>query len=260
VKKLFFAVFALAMAIVIAPAALAQDTTFNYTFTGSDGTVATGTLVGTPDAAPGTFDIASGTIDVSTVGIYSQLTGTGQLSGAGVNGSDNTLTLSSPYVSFGGISFSGLSFSVGGDFVNIYAGDGSYADGLQEGPLRRTFYRTRYRLQIRWLFRRWRNIGRHRNPGALIPAVARHRPARHGRTAFPEEGHEGLLTTPPYCFVLISAPPPRGEHITVCSPLFLFNSDQCDKKNITSPSAQKMAEMIQKRIVTCDSGQPSASK
>jgi hypothetical protein len=134
VKKFSLALLALATALAISPAALA-DTTFNYTFTGSDGTVATGTLVGTPDAiVTGQFDITSGTIDVSAIGVDALFTGTGNLTATGVNGSDNTLILASPYMSFGGISFSG-SFDLGGDFVNIYAGDGSYADGLQEGPL-----------------------------------------------------------------------------------------------------------------------------
>jgi hypothetical protein len=129
-KRFSIALLALATALAITPAALAD--TFNYTFTGVDGTVATGTLVGTPSGS--SFDITSGTIDVSTAGIYALTTGTGDLTSTGINGSDNILTLSSPYVSFGGISFSG-SFDLGGDFVNIYAGDGGYANGLQEGPL-----------------------------------------------------------------------------------------------------------------------------
>jgi hypothetical protein len=117
-----------------ASVARADSTTFNYTFTGADGTVATGTLVGNP-AGSGKFDITNGTIDVSGVGVDALFTGTGDLATTGVDGSDNILTLTSPYVSFGGISFSGFSFNVAGDFVNIYAGDGGYANGLQEGPM-----------------------------------------------------------------------------------------------------------------------------
>lgn len=38
------------------------------------------------------------------------------------------------------------------------------------------------------------------------------------------------------------------------------NVSYLDRKKMISPSAQKMAEMIHARMVTCDSGQPSASK
>ncbi len=62
-KKVFVALLALATALAITPAALADTYTFDYTFT--DGSlVATGTLTGTL-AAPGVYDITSGTIDLT---------------------------------------------------------------------------------------------------------------------------------------------------------------------------------------------------
>ena len=60
-KKLSIALFALATAVAIAPAAVADS--FNYTFTYGS-TVATGTLTGNQVAA-GEFDITGGTITIT---------------------------------------------------------------------------------------------------------------------------------------------------------------------------------------------------
>ena len=58
-------------------------------------------------------------------------------------------------------------------------------------------------------------------------------------------------------------PIPRRALCKMPSPSF-FMETKCyiirETKKITRPKATNMAEMIQKRIVTCDSGQPSASK
>jgi len=118
------------LAIVIAltaPAVFADS--FTYTFSGADGAFATGTLVGNPIGG-GAFDITSGSIDVAVAGTYTLVTGIGELTATGFDGSDNILNLTTPYTSFAGISF-----AVGGDFVNLYTGDAGFVNGLQEGPL-----------------------------------------------------------------------------------------------------------------------------
>jgi hypothetical protein len=63
VKKFSLALIALATALAISPAALADSTTFNFTaVTPNVGLYGFGTLVGTPDATtPGAYDITSGT-------------------------------------------------------------------------------------------------------------------------------------------------------------------------------------------------------
>lgn len=62
-KRFSIALLALATALTISPAALAD--TFNYTFTGNSGIIATGTLTGTEVGTSGVFDITSGTINVN---------------------------------------------------------------------------------------------------------------------------------------------------------------------------------------------------
>jgi hypothetical protein len=54
---------AFATALAISPAVLADS--FNYTFTGNGGVIATGTLTGTEVGTTGVFDITSGTIDLT---------------------------------------------------------------------------------------------------------------------------------------------------------------------------------------------------
>ncbi len=74
-KKFSVALLALAAALAISPAAMAD--TFNYTYTGVDGVVATGTLTGS-NIGGNQFGVTSGTITISGSGL---VTGSGVLIG-----------------------------------------------------------------------------------------------------------------------------------------------------------------------------------
>jgi hypothetical protein len=121
-KKFYSALFAMAAALAIAPAALAD--TFSYTLTDGSTAVATGSLTGTEVGATGVFDIISGTINVSYDG-GAATTGSIDTNPAdvGSTGADNELyTLSSPNNLL--LDVGGLLFELSDDtLVNMWGGD-----------------------------------------------------------------------------------------------------------------------------------------
>ena len=91
-KQFYLALFAMAAALAITPAAKADD--FSYSFTSLGGVDATGTLTGT-DAGGGVYDLTSGTIllvNLPTASNPADVAGSGDLFG----GTGSVLTYSMP--------------------------------------------------------------------------------------------------------------------------------------------------------------------
>jgi len=114
----------MAVALVIAPAALAD--TYYFSFSGG-GISASGTLVGTEIGNTGVYDITSGTINILN-GVFSGPPGSGTFD-VGTNnayGNDDFL-YPSGWSSYGTyVDHGGLLFTVNGEFVNLWAGDNNY--------------------------------------------------------------------------------------------------------------------------------------
>jgi hypothetical protein len=141
-KKLALALLALASAVAIMPAALAD--TFYFTFS-SSAVGAEGSLVGTEIGNSGVYDITDGSIDILN-DVFSGPTGTGTFEPTpsscctGGPESDDLLYYPAGDPTFGTyVDFDGLIFSVNGEGVGIWAGDNnnpgtsyslSYGDGI----------------------------------------------------------------------------------------------------------------------------------
>jgi hypothetical protein len=137
-KKFSLVLLALATSLAASPAALASSFAFTFTAPGF-GVIANGSLTGTEVGSSGVFNITSGSVELVLDGADFA---SGQLTGTGVDGSDNLLTPGAagvdPLVSFGG-----LSFDFDGFWVNFYSGDqflgegfrgaGTSTYGIQEG-------------------------------------------------------------------------------------------------------------------------------
>jgi hypothetical protein len=122
-KKFFLASLALATALAITPAAVAD--TFTYSFT-SDGVLASGTLTGTP-AGGGAFDLTSGNVSITggpDAGTGTLFGGSGSqmTSPSGYFYYDNVVYTSNPY-----IDNNGLLFLVNGSLLelNIFSNGGA---------------------------------------------------------------------------------------------------------------------------------------
>jgi hypothetical protein len=123
VKKLFFAVFALAMAIVIAPAALAD--TWDWTLTGNS-THGSGTITFSDTATAGLEDITAitGSLTDTEIGLTESITGLYSLGGddvpTAVYGDFAIDDLFYPSGSNPGGSYAGYSASAGGTQLDLY--------------------------------------------------------------------------------------------------------------------------------------------
>jgi hypothetical protein len=123
-KKFSIALLALAAALAVTPAALADS--FYFTFASSS-VNANGTLVGTEIGSTGVYDITGGTINILN-GVFSGPAGSGAFDAA-TNpsyGNDDDLYLSgwSTYGTY--VDHGGLLFTVDGELVNLWAGDNNY--------------------------------------------------------------------------------------------------------------------------------------
>jgi hypothetical protein len=151
-KKFALALLALATALAISPAAMAD--TFSFSFTspnyagGSSDVGASGNLQGTFSASEvgaNIWQITSASILVFGGAVYEG--GTGSLASAGTDGSDNLLYMNgAPSIAY--VDNGGISFDLGTEWINIYTGfvsgstqygtftgDGTNDYGIQEGPL-----------------------------------------------------------------------------------------------------------------------------
>ena len=123
-KKFYLALIAIAAALAITPAAMAD--TFYFSFN-SSAVNATGTLVGTEIGNTGVYDITGGTIDILN-SVFSGSAGSGTFD-VGTNssyGNDDFLYLAgwSTYGTY--VDHGGLLFTVDGQLVNLWAGDNNY--------------------------------------------------------------------------------------------------------------------------------------
>jgi hypothetical protein len=151
-KKFALALLALATALAISPAAMAD--TFSFSFTspnyagGSSDVGASGNLQGTFSASEvgaNIWQITSASILVFGGAVYEG--GTGSLASAGTDGSDNRLYMNgAPSIAY--VDNGGISFDLASEWINIYTGwvagstaygtftgDGTNDYGIQEGPL-----------------------------------------------------------------------------------------------------------------------------
>jgi hypothetical protein len=151
-KKFAFALLAMATALAITPAAMADTFSFTYatpntTISGSD-VSAFGTLQGTfsaTEVGANIWKITSASIDVFGSTVYAS--GTGSLAPLGTDGSDNLLYMNgAPSIAY--VDNGGISFDLASEWINIYTGwvagstaygtftgDGTNDYGIQEGPL-----------------------------------------------------------------------------------------------------------------------------
>jgi hypothetical protein len=126
-KKLSLALLAMAAALAITPAALA-DSTFDYTFAVNSVVTATGSLTGTEVGSTGIFDITSGTIDVSYLPAGGVFTGSIDTNPADIaasgTGADNVLYTLSNSPNNLLLDVHGLFFELNNNtFVNMWGGD-----------------------------------------------------------------------------------------------------------------------------------------
>jgi hypothetical protein len=145
-KKFALALLALATALAITPAAMADDFNFDFTSAGSNTNgsyvLAFGMdLIGNEvshTATSVTYLITSGNL-LSVSGTESLFSGSGVLAPVSTDGSDNLLTigLGDPFVDFGG-----MSFLVGSNYLNLWSpwnggtftGSNTNDYGIDEGP------------------------------------------------------------------------------------------------------------------------------
>lgn len=119
-RKFSLALIAVAIAIATNPAAKAD--TFSYSFAALDNPnimLLTGTLNVTEIGNTATYDINSGTMNFYSGGHFYPSLSSVILAPAGTDGSDNQISVVSPYLSVGGFSFDLGS----GDYINLYWGD-----------------------------------------------------------------------------------------------------------------------------------------
>ena len=119
-KRFSLALFALAMALAITPSVKAD--TFSYSFAALDNPnimLLTGTLNVTEIGNTAMYDIAGGTMNFYSGGQFFPSLSSVTLAPAGTDGSDNQISVLSPYLSQGG-----FSFDLGaGNYINLYWGD-----------------------------------------------------------------------------------------------------------------------------------------
>jgi hypothetical protein len=134
-KKFGLALLALAAALAITPAALAE--TFTYSFSAYDdpnSMYITGTLDVAQIGNTATYNILAGSMDIYATKGGALLGSSTQLAPVNTDGSDNLISVISPYISLGGFSFL---LSGGTVYLNQYYGDphGVWGWGVQSAGM-----------------------------------------------------------------------------------------------------------------------------
>ena len=151
-KRFPLALLALAVALAITPAALADTFYFNFD---SSAVNANGTLVGTEIGNTGVYNITSGSINILNT-VFSGPAGSGPLEAAGNSccaggpATDNLLYYPSGSPTYGTyVDFDGMDFSVNGEVVSLWAGDNNYPGTSYSLGLRRWHFLSRRQCRFR---------------------------------------------------------------------------------------------------------------